>query len=239
MKLFKIYESILHEETSTGIQACANKFGKELFADQLGGTEPNTSIEDRYHDLIAYFTVSEFGHNLNHETVQALKDLQNCVSAYPEVLYPEGTVYRGTQMRLYDILQKYQPHDMGLQITYKAKSVVQSWTDEYNVSTIFGSFTSLSFDELVSAIKDPLVHLPDLDLLISKTNIGVILHHTATPDQFLFKGKYLNKLGSQGSESEVLRVGNDPIECIATFPNPKEYDAVLSFLIKNYDKIYN
>ncbi len=212
MKLVKLYESVLREGAA---QSCVAEFGKILFADQLGGgNEKNTSIENKHAKAVYNFTDFDFGKNMKPEIEQAVTNLQDCMSTYPEILMPRTEkVFRGASAPIMEFIKngKLPTHNETQPFIYKARSPIQSWTEYETVAELFGEADDLN--QLSRNIDD----FEDLrlELLIpklSRIRIPVILVYKASPKDFLFKGEYLNKLSEFGTEHEVIRVDNAPIE---------------------------
>ena len=235
MKIFTLYEHLLEEEVVTkNSEGCVAKFGRELFADQLGGDEPNTKIENEFAKMIHKFTETEYGEDVSPKFIKAMKNLQTCMSAYPEILHPSGQyVYRGTVIPFKYFFSKYKTvTDQGdFNYIYKPRGIVQSWTEDRDtgINYAFGKDYINMNRRLQVILKD--ISTPDydektdkekIDYFIKELNyqnfltfrIPVMLTHEATPQSFLFKGKYFAQLSKFPDESEILRVGNSPITCI-------------------------
>lgn len=211
MKLINLYESILNEN---GVQACINKFGDILFADQLGGNEKNTDVEDGHLKAVNSFTDFDFGENIKPEVLQAISNLKDCMSTFPEVLKPNNdNVFRGTNAPIIDFIKngKIPTARVSVPYLYKARTKLQSWSEDDTTAKLFGSgavrlnqitdmydFSEASLDEIIEEIKD--------------IRVPVILIHKATPSDFLFKGKYLNKISEFETEDEVIRFDDSPIQ---------------------------
>lgn len=238
MQIFNIYENIIKEdEINTNSQSCITQFGRELFGDQLGGNERNTRIEDRYAEMIKDFTDNQFGDAISSKLIKSLKNLQSCISTYPEVLHPEGIVYRGTNIPFKYLFMNYQniDNDGNFQYIYKAKSMVQSWTENkttgmqyafgYKLMHMSGQLRNI-MNKLSNSDYDTISDDDKMTWLLHEINmnnflsdrIGVLLQHTATPDSFLFKGKYFNQLSKFSGENEILRIGKSPLNCWAHIP---------------------
>ena len=210
MKLVKLYESVLREGAASG---CIADFGKILFANQLGGDEPNTDIEDEHVSSVYNFTDFDFGENIKPEILDAVDHLHSCMSTYPEVLRPDvELVYRGTSAPIMTFIkngaipakQEPSPYE------YKANSPIQSWTENIDKAAGFGSGDAINKFSMVINNFDRLT----LEMLIpklSKIKIPVVLEYKTNSNEFLFKGKYLNQLSEFGSEDEVLRIDYKPI----------------------------
>ena len=213
MKLVKLYESVLRENEA---QACVTRFGDMLFADQLGGNEKNTNIEDKHATAVYNFTDFDFGANMKPEIKQAIDDLQRCIKTYPEILKPETEkVYRGTSAPIIWFINNgmIPTKDVPQPYEYKAKSPIQSWTDTFDNAKVFGEAEALN--EFCRIYDIDGVNIEWLMPRVSRMTIPVILEHKATEKDFLFKSKYLNKLSEFEGENEVLRVENYPITVMA------------------------
>ena len=216
MKLLENYFSILNE---ADIQACISKFGYELFADQLGGDEPNTNYEDNTVDILSDFTSQSHGINMTNDFINKVNQLKKCGKQYPEILIPEKTtVYRGENLSLKNILinkinlnnKEFTPY------IYKALSKIQSWTTNHDVAIEFGSSDAINefASELDLNVKsyDDLKRIKDI-ILQKDVKIPFILKYETNNSEFLFKSKYFKKISKEPHEDEVLRVTNNPINC--------------------------
>lgn len=229
MKIFNLYESILREdEVNSGAQACVARYGKYLFAPQFGtANEPNTDLESSTSQNVFNFTIDSYGKGLSHEFINQVESLKDCMKVYPEVLYPDGPAFRGIHIELGDFLSilpdiKLSGH---FRYEYNAKSIIQSWTQTYEVASDFAAasvnqYTTIILKDVLSlyegigeqaAIDYIKSLLKDKEKLLTKFVIPVILKHSATPDQFLFKSKYFSLLSGDEDEDEVLRIDNRPI----------------------------
>jgi hypothetical protein len=144
MKIYKLYESLINE---VEIQACVNKFGYELFATELGGTEKNTGIENQYVRDISDFTDNMYGEDVTPEFISAMKNLKACMQQYPEVLIPEKTkVFRGITIPIKYFIDKKQEINLtsANPYTYKASSKIQSWSTEFDIAATFGNHDTLN-----------------------------------------------------------------------------------------------
>lgn len=224
MKLVKIYENLILEKDA---QACVTQFGKELFADQLGGKEPNTSKEDRYVDLVSDFTDNQYGEEMNPEFLAAMNNLKGCMTKYPEVLKPETSkIYRGTTISAdYFIKNKILISKVNpFKYEYKASSVLQSWSKEEGKASFFGGhdvinevgkkFISGGYDKSKELIKQFI----EQEVIGKRVTMGFVLEYKTNSKEFLFKSKYFNELSSAGQEeAEILRIDNKPCITIAKF----------------------
>jgi hypothetical protein len=223
MKLYKIYESVL---TEGQIEACVSQFGKELFAPEFGGTEPNTDKEDKYIELIDKLSGTGYKTNVNTEFIDMARNLRRCVGANPEILQPEGSVYRGTKSTIGDLLKSFDniknPIRMGqlFPMVYGANSPIQSWSDDEDMANDdFGQSGTILLSLLDKfdvarkngTIEDFISHIIQSELDIK---VPIILKYRNTQDDFIFKGSYFNYL-SRNDDNEVLRVDNRPIEVMA------------------------
>jgi len=248
MEIFQIFEGLIkEEERNKQAEYCIKMFGYELFGDQLGGKEPNTNYESDVLQNIFNFTLISYGKTITQEFIKAVKNLKLCMSSYPEILYPQGIVYRGTKISLKNLLRiKYKPNTWN-KIEYRANTPIQSWSENEEVAEEFAAsqIDRYTYDmiNLINKandkdIKSILEKHPDL---FDKFKVGIIIKHEATPDQFLFKGKYFNALSQAGvnvddSEDEVLRVDNRPM--VVDFKIPDEYETSIMLVIKKIKK-YN
>lgn len=234
MKILNIFEGLIRETQITGqSEKCIKMFGKEIFSPQLGGKEPNTDYEREVLDDIFNFTLINYGATISPEFIKATKNLKGCMSSYPEVLHPEGVVYRGTKMPLGKFLQiTYKPNQWN-KIEYLAHTPIQSWTESFDVGEDFAltqinKYTNDALIYLDNAndedVKVLLQKQPDI---LDKFNVSLLIKHNATPDQFLFKAKYFNYLSGAGDnvgdfENEILRIDNRPIVVDGIIPDELE-----------------
>jgi hypothetical protein len=264
MGLFNIYESLMTEaETSGKAQACIRAFGEELFAQQLGGEEPNTNYEDSITRGIKKFTDTSFGAKMKHENpdfIGKMNTLKSCISVYPEILHPEGAVYRGKTTTLREAIDLWvKIHGKTeFKMPYKANTYIQSWSENEAIAKQFG--TSYLPDDLIHRVKLILSGAKyddenglevDKDYfdatitnvagkLVSNHNIvGFIIKHDATPDSFLFKAKYFKVLSTVKHEDEILRIGNNPLMCGWTLTKPSIFEFIIPFVKKYNAEITN
>lgn len=239
MKILSIYENLIREEgISSQTEKCVKLFGKELFSPQFGGDEPNSNFEDSAVTDIFNFTLTGYGRFIDQDFINSMKQLKSCVSVYPEILHPEGEVYRGTKTTLGAFLNmKYNPQRWN-KYNYKANTIVQSWTETFEVANDFAanSVDRYTLDMVSYILKGNHNDLTTLlkengDFLYKNFKIPLILKHNATPDQFLFKAKYFNMLSQAGAnvdsrEDEILRIDNRELltECI--IPEELESDII-------------
>lgn len=230
MKIFEIYKNVLREnEANTTAEFCFNKFGNQLFADQLGGNEPNNETEKKYVILLRRFTNNEYGSDINSETIKALNDLRDCMYKFPEILVTEGIVYRGTRVPfkvIFDNINNFRENQ--IPYTYKAKSILQSWSEDFgigeeyaygkrsdNLPTAFKDFQKVKYNYVNMNEKEQirfLSHLIDKYGFTAK-NVPIVLAVDASEKEFLFKGRYFRYLSNYEHEEEVLRFGNSPLDC--------------------------
>jgi hypothetical protein len=236
MKLVKLYESVLREGAA---ESCVAEFGKFLFGDQLGSDEKNTGIEDKHAKAIYDFTDYDFGENMKPEIQKAVHNLQNCMSTYPEILKPNvQKVFRGASAPIMEFIKngKIPTRNEAEPFLYKARSPIQSWSESRDVAEKFGEAEKFNeFSRYVSNFDE--LRLEILIPKISNMRVPVILQYMATPEDFLFKGKYLNKLSEFGGEQEVIRVDNTPIKVEAylnekwlTYPSIKIINQINNLL---------
>lgn len=276
MKYSKLYEhfiSIL--ESSENREDCIRKYGKHLFGDQFKFDEVNNNIENELIKLIQDFTGNDFGELLNPVFASKLKDLSKCLDVYPSVLkQEEKPVFRGTKIKFSDIL-KYKIEEPSLKKTldpydtdntvnlksrafisnfvYKPKSVVSSWTTDWNKAFEFTfKRSSCEITEPVNIIfkdyifgsagllnRDPDLYEP---VLIDENKIPESLLNSEIPvvlecnslDGFLFNSNKMDKLSSSGhcAEFETLKINNDSIEVRVSF-NTYYNERYKKFVIQN------
>jgi hypothetical protein len=233
MKIINLYENLLLEHAIT---SCERTFGKELFGQELGGSEKDTKTEKDYANAIHNFTKHEFGRNINPELLKALDNLKKCSSSYPEVLIPESTVvYRSVNTTLSTFINLKQPFitKTPFNYQYKANAPIQSWTTDESVASLFGytdsSVTSLAdeyFDEGYNkSVEMSNKFMEMVKVQHSNLKLALTLEYHTNSSEFLFKSKYFKLLSSQQHEDEVLRISNKPIQVLAQFnPNTDDED---------------
>lgn len=273
MKLYEHFISIL--ESSENREDCIRKYGKHLFGDQFKFDEVNNNIENELIKLIQDFTGNDFGELLNPVFASKLKDLSKCLDVYPSVLkQEEKPVFRGTKIKFSDIL-KYKIEEPSLKKTldpydtdntvnlksrafisnfvYKPKSVVSSWTTDWNKAFEFTfKRSSCEITEPVNIIfkdyifgsagllnRDPDLYEP---VLIDENKIPESLLNSEIPvvlecnslDGFLFNSNKMDKLSSSGhcAEFETLKINNDSIEVRVSF-NTYYNERYKKFVIQN------
>jgi len=223
MKLRKLYEGVLKEGNA---QACIAEFGKVLFGDQLGDQlgreEANTDSEDDHVTALNTFTDYGFGKNIKPEVMDAIYGLQSCMSTYPEILKPKTEmVYRGTSAPIISFIKNGQIPTLNTTqpYLYKANTPIQSWSEYESVAESFGdaeNFNKFTNTYLSSPVVQGLIDAGEINLTelveeLGDIRIPIILIYKATSEDFLFKGKYINKLSEHGSEHEVIRVDDKPV----------------------------
>ena len=236
MKLVKLYESVLRESAA---ESCIAEFGNILFADQLGGgDEKNTGIENKHAKAVYKFTDFDFGKNIKPEIQNAIINLQKCMTTYPEVLKPNiQKVFRGASAPIMEFIKngKLPTYNETEPFLYKARSPIQSWSEYESVAERFGEAEKLNdFSRSINDFNN--LRLEMLIPKLSKMRIPVILVYTATPKDFLFKGEYLNKMSEFGTEHEVIRVDDSPIE-VEAYLNEKWLSLASRNLIRRINEL--
>ena len=238
MKLLNLYKKVLNESHSEG---CIAKYGKELFAQQLGGTEPNTDIENDNLNQVQKFTDSDFGLSLSPEIIDAVGNLKKCIQQYPDVLMPNNTlVYRGVRFSLGHFIKNNIPLPLENPINHKlnSKAVIQSWSEDIKTAEGFAGsvlddrlWMDFSNDfKLINGKGEKTENKFYKDKVLKKyikLEIPIIIISKTNPDNFLFKGNIMDKLSSTEGESEVIRVGNEPIDVELIVP--KKQLSIYSF----------
>ena len=232
MKLLKLYEGLLTEEQA---EACVARFGNELFGPQLSNDsnfETNTDTEENYLDLIDQFTIDDHGKKLRPEFIAAMKKLKSCVSSYPEVLQPDGAVYRGDNLTLRDLLDQYEDISDDLKnggtfnFIFKSKSFIQSWTANKDAASDFAKVSPFLLHKIntFNRVKD---NPEELNLFISKLvnylddmSVPIVIELDSNSDDFLFKAKYFKRLSAHEYEDELLRVNNQPTRVAGEIVGP-------------------
>lgn len=221
MEILKIYNNLI---TETAAQSCVRSFGKELFAQPLGGNEPNTTLEDDYLNIISDFTDASYGDSIKPEFLAAIKNLKGCMKSYPEVLVPETTkVYRGLTLPVSEFINSKHIIDTKqlFDYTYKTPYLIQSWSTSFDIASSFGN------NEVLNEIADQLdlsnyntpQNRQELLKLVTKEGLTIafVLEYTSNSSEFLFKSKYFKKISANEHEEEILRIGNKPIVVKAKF----------------------
>jgi len=213
MKLARIYERVLREGEA---QSCIAKFGNVLFGDQLGGKEKNTNIEDKYLGNLHSFTDDEFGEDITPEIKKAIVGLANCVNTYPDVLRPNsGNVFRGASSPLINFIKrgKLPTYNETAELTYKGRGYIQSWTEVESAAEIFGDAFELDRITMEYDFSDSTLN--EIIDIIGNVRIPIILVSHTDKGNFIFKGDVLDDLSEFSTEYEVIRIGNEPMECKA------------------------
>jgi hypothetical protein len=238
-------KGLLFEDDSN--KDCLNKFGKELFGDQFGGFEKNTKLEDEYVKLIKNFSDVQFGSNINPKIINALQDLKNCTSTYPEILVPESeTVYRGSVMKLgFFIKNGLKLSEELIDYNYIPRTPIQSWSANEKIAMEFMGYYDgdlVNLGKLFSKYQSKGVKYEDkffLDILTKsenlKLNIPVLYIANVDNNGFLFKHEYFNKLTGE-NEDEVIRVSSEPIN-VKLKVNSSKLDRNVINLIKAYNDL--
>ena len=221
MKILEVYNNLINE---IEIEACVKKFGNELFADELGGKERNTGIENKYVDDIKDFTDNKYGEATESDFLKVVKNLKDCMQQYPEVLIPEKTkVYRGLTIPITYFVNNKTPIDLkkSFPYVYKARSKVQSWTSEFDIASTFGNHDELndfSKDLNVNDYETPEARKELLKKVVdANLRIAFVIEHASNTDEFIFKSKYFRVLSKAYHEDELLRVDNRPINVMIKF----------------------
>lgn len=231
MKIFEMYKTVIREAQ---IEACVKNFGQELFSPQLGGSEKNTNLEDRYLEHIHDFTDNAYGEETSPEFIAALKNLKKCAAQYPEILIPEKTnVFRGVTLPASYFIKNRLPINLEqpYPYVYKARSPIQSWSTNPKAAENFGNHDTLN--EMGEKINLAEYQTPEarrelLEMVMKEDlRMAFILTYMANKDEFLFNSEYFKVLSSMYVEEEVIRMTNKPINVTAKF-NTSE-DVFLSF----------
>lgn len=230
MKLYERYKEVVHESQA---QACISKFGQELFSPQLGGDEPNTGTENKYLKKIEKFTDMEHGESLSKEFLTAMEHLKSCTDSYSEVLIPTGEdVFRGISLPLGWFIKNNVPITKDrMPFLYNAKSLIQSWTESFEVAAGFAE----------GGLEDEMMELSDAfrpiygkgtdledkfyeEVILKnfmKIEVPIVIIHKAVEGEFLFKAKYFDMISSNPNELEVLRLGGEPLDAEIKIPFDK------------------
>jgi hypothetical protein len=226
MKLFEVYKGVIHEAE---IEACVKNYGKELFSPQLGGSEKNTNLEDKYLEHIHDFTDNQYGEETTPEFMTALKNLKKCAAQYPEVLIPDNTnVYRGLTLPISYFIKNRMPISMEKEFpyTYKARSPIQSWSTNYKAAQFFGNHDIIN--EVAKKLNLSDYQTPEARQELLKTlvnedvRLAFVITYKANKSEFLFNSEYFKVLSSMYVEEEVIRMTNKPINVMAKFNDSED-----------------
>jgi len=221
MKLLEVYNTVINEAE---IEACVKKFGHELFADELGGKERNTGIENKYIDDIQDFTDNKYGEATEPDFLNAMKNLKGCMQQYPDVLIPEKTnVYRGLTIPISYFINNKVSIDIQkpFPYIYKARNKVQSWSSDFDSASLFGDQDKLNEfakDLDLNSYQTPEARKELLKMVIdADLRLAFVLQYTSNSNEFIFKSKYFRILSKAYHEDELIRVSNKPIKVMAKF----------------------
>lgn len=244
----------LNENQSEGnIEWCFKNYGKELFSKTFGGNEPNTDKEDKDQKNIRNFTNHDYGLKITNDVTSTIKDLNKCVKVYSKVLEPkEELIYRGTSIKFKDFNNLFKDDiSKNVDYVYKAKSPIQSWTNDYNSShAFFDGTTTKSIINLIMKLEPLLEKEPNddirnsiLKMLPSNYNellVPVVLTTKSTPENdFLFKPAYLRRLSSFQHEYELIRIDNKPLKCTLHFNHYWGYGDKVILLFQRFINYIN
>lgn len=223
IKIVKIYENLINEAE---IEACVKKFGHELFGQELGGKERNTSIENNYLRYINDFTDNRYGEETTPDFIKAITTLKGCANQYPEILIPEKTdVFRGLTIPV----KYFIDHKQNISLTqpnpyvYKARNKIQSWSNSFDAASIFGNHETLN--EVAGKLNFNDYNTPEgrrrllSDMIHEDLRVAFVLKYTTNPKEFIFKSKYFKLLSAAQHEDELIRIDNKPINVSAIFNN--------------------
>lgn len=221
MKILETYNTLLKEAE---IEACVNKFGYELFGDELGGKEKNTGIENKYIDDIQDFTNSKFGEQIDPDFIKAMKTLKSCSQQYPEILIPDKTkVYRGLKLPIKNFVARKTIIDLQkpFPYVYEAKNKIESWSTNFDIASIFGNHDMLN--EYAATLNLADYQTPEArkelleEVMAANLDAAFVVEYQANPSEFLFKSKYFRILSRAYHEDEVLRMSTKPINVLIKF----------------------
>jgi hypothetical protein len=212
-----------------------------LFGDQLGGSENNTRIEDRFADIISDFTDKSYGEEITDKFVSVVDKLYGCMGVYPDVLIPDDvTTFRGTTIPAsYFIDNRILIPTKGnsIKYVYKASSPIQSWTTSHNTALQFGTHDVAN--ELSDILNDHDGDVTELllrDIWDSDLRIPFTLEYQTNPHEYMFKGEVFNQLSEHSAEHEILRVDNRPIEVIGSL-NTANHSGYSRYTVRLYEFI--
>jgi hypothetical protein len=224
MKVLQLYENILIEN---GTNSCTAKFGQELFGQEFGGNEKDTPTEKSYAKLIGDFSSEHYGKALKNKFVQAMQTLKGCMSQYPEVLIPDSQpIYRGLTIPVSYFFEHHQPILTKEPFTYlyTAPNVVQSWTLNFDVASIFGNNMDINMlgqtmveDGHNKNMDTARAFIESIRPQLATTMVPIVMVHKPNKNEFLFKAKYFSLLSNNPHEEELIRISNKPINVKAKF----------------------
>lgn len=194
---------------------CLKKFGKYLFGEfkkfYKKELEVDNPEESEIFDYVDSWLSGEYvGKTVDNKLVDAFKLLMKCKKTYPEILQSKAlTLYRGLSLPLIQFkdvefekkvskvkLWKYSTR-VGI-ISYKAKSKVQSWTPD--IQTAYGFARGG-------------VSMPwEIEKGGLKSKINLVLEYTFKDKDLLFSIDFMKSFWG-GKENEVIRVGDNKIDC--------------------------
>ena len=96
-----------------------------------------------------------------------------------------------------------------------------------SLTSISGTVKHMPFDS-----KEKVLEYLKTKLEILDFDMPIIYSHPATPESFLFKADYLNRISLFSNEEELLRIGNEPLKVKGTiFPDrPKQMIGLINVL---------
>jgi len=140
---------------------------------------------------------------------------------------------------------------------YIPDSTIQSWTDNkdsamkfynrvnmwdkkdsnkiiQNIGELIFKNQNVSVDEIYKLLDDFYDGINDsVYQALLKNNIGLLYQCNTKPGEFLFKGKYFNKLSSSNYEFEVLRISKEPIICDAVTTDPYLLSFTIPYILEH------
>jgi len=197
--------SLSHPKTIEAISSAVNKlmakpYGKYLFGG-FRNLEPDTQEEEAIFERLRDFLEDHHGPRLEPLFVDDLLDLHKLKKYYPDVLRPNTRVlYRGTVVDGLEVISKELVKEMNFNktlpdgspflenYTYTPRSIIQSWTTDYQSAVDFATGISGNYED------------------------GVVLKAVFKDKDLIFNSEFLNKV--QGyNESEIIRIGKSPVKC--------------------------
>jgi len=158
--------------------------------------------------------------------------LKSCISKYPEVLEPNGTVYKASLMSLSDLLGQY--YDISddvksggvFDFTYKSKTTIQSWTSDRDNAEEVTEVSPFLLQTIrtYKQVKDN----PDALNRFLKEVIGdldnitvpIVVKLDNNSDDLIFNSAHLMSLSNGQYENELLRINDRPTRVTAEIIEP-------------------
>lgn len=168
-------------------------------------------------------TVLANGKAARPDFIEGIKELKKCVKNYPQILHPEGSVYKGVNLSLKDLLDQYDDITDDIKkggkftFVYKSKDPIQGWSsDKENVkmSIPVSPYLSMIMNKYKKGNGNPKELLNQLN----EVSVPVIIELRANSDDLLIKGEFVKYLSND--KDDLFRVNNQPTSVIGIIPEP-------------------